>query len=84
MLHNVSGINFLVLSVNRIPVSLSLTCVFMLLSHLSYHIFSRCQLTTVTINNYPSLSFTPGSKPSSFTEFGAPLQISTGFVSWQR
>jgi len=31
----------------------------------SYHSFSLCQLTTLTI--HPSLSFNPGSKPTSFT-----------------
>jgi len=65
MLHNVSGINFLVLSVNRIPVSLSLTCLFMLLPHFSYHIFSRCQLTTVAINNPLSLSLPAQNLPLS-------------------
>jgi len=47
----VSGINFLVLPVNLIPIPLSLTCLFMLL-----HIYSLCQLTTLTIHNSLSLS----------------------------
>ena len=47
----VSGINFLVLSVNHISAPLSLPFLFMLL----YHFFSLCQLTTLTIHNSPSL-----------------------------
>ena len=51
MSHLVSGINFLVLSVNLIPVPVShLVC------SCSYHIFSLCQLTTLTIHNSLSLS----------------------------
>ena len=63
MPHFLSGINSPVLSANLIPLtlSLSLTC---LIS--SYHIFSLCQLTTLTINN--SLSLTSGSKPTSFVK----------------
>jgi len=54
----VSGVNFLVLSVNLIPVSLSLTCLFMLLPHL---------LTVLTQHSHRPevpLSFTPGSRPT--------------------
>ena len=61
MLHHVSGIYFLVLSVNLIPVPLSLTCLLLLLPHLltlsSYH--SHHQLLP--------LSFTLSSRPISFT-----------------
>ena len=59
MPHHVSAINFLVLSVNLIPVPLSLTCLFMLLPHLltlsTHHSHDRPQVP---------LSFTPGSKPA--------------------
>jgi len=51
---DVSGINFVVLCVNLIPVPLSLTCLFMLQS--SKHIFSLCQLATLTIHNSLALS----------------------------
>jgi len=52
MPHRVSGINSLVLSVNLFPVPLSLTCLFLL----PYHLFSLCQLTTLTINNSGTLA----------------------------
>jgi len=62
LLHLVSaGINFLVLSVNLIPLPLSLTSLLMLLPHfltLSTHHSHHPQVP---------LSFTPGSRPTSFT-----------------
>jgi len=61
MPHHVFGSNFPVLSVNLIPVPLSLTCLFMLLPHfltMSTHHFDHPLL---------SLAFTPGSRPTSFT-----------------
>jgi len=61
MPHHVSGSNFPVLSVNLTPVPLSLTCLFMLLPHFLYmstHHFDHPLLP---------LAFTPGSRPTSFT-----------------
>jgi len=60
--HLVSGINFLVLSVNLISAPLSLCCLFMLLPHL---LSSLCQLTTLTIHNSLSLSRPPQDLPLS-------------------
>ena len=60
--HLVSGINFLVLSVNLISAPLSLSFLFMLLP---YHIFSLCQLTTLTIHNSLVLSLPPQDLPLS-------------------
>jgi len=59
MPHLVSGINSLVLSVNLIPLPLRLAC------SCSYHIFSVCQLTTLTIHNSRSLSLPPEDLPLS-------------------
>jgi len=53
MPHHVSGINIIVLSVKSTSfrsVCLSLAC------SCSYHVFSLCQLTALTINNSLSLS----------------------------
>ena len=58
MPHLVSGINFLVLSINLISARLSLSCLFTLLPHLT--------LSTHHSHSLP-LSFTPTSRPTSFT-----------------
>jgi len=57
MPHLVPGINFLYFSPSASfqPLCLCPAC------SCSYHIFSLCQLTTLTIHN--SLSFSPGSRP---------------------
>ena len=61
MPHHVSGINFLVPSVNLIPVPLSLTCMMILLPHLLTLSTHHCR------HPYLTLSFTPDSRPTSFT-----------------
>ena len=61
MPHHVFGSNFPVISVNLIPVPLSLTCLFMLLPHfltMSTHHFDHPLLP---------IAFTAGSRPTSFT-----------------
>ena len=61
MPYHVSGSNFLVLSVNLIPVPLSLLPVH---APTAFSQFSLCQFTTLTIHS--SLSFAPGSRSTSF------------------
>jgi len=60
--HLVSGINFLVLSTPS--TSFQSLCLWLACS-CSYHVYSLCQLTTLTIHN--SLSLIPGSRPTFFT-----------------
>jgi len=56
---SVSGINFLVLCINLVSARLCPAC------SCSYHIFSLCQLTTLTIHNSLSLSLPPQDLPLS-------------------
>ena len=60
MPHSVSGIIFLVLPINLIPVSLSLTRLFLFLPHLPLLILDSC-------HPYLAHSFAPDLKPTSFT-----------------
>ena len=81
MPHLVSGINCLVLSVNLILVPLSPSCLFMLLPHL------LALSTRHSHHPYLPLSFTSGSRPTSFTNLShhrLPSNIrtdSTNFIT---
>jgi len=77
---HVSGINFLVLSINLIPVPLSLTCLFMLLLHL--HIFLLSQLTTLTVRKSLYLSLPAQDRPFSQIFPTIDSLPSSGLTPW--